>query len=161
PGGDGVVGGRVGVGGRGRTPFGRAGGAAARRAHPVTTGLSGAPRRIPPDALPGSIAPRRLPPGLAPAAPRSAGPVAADAAAERERRRYEQACRGLLEAEKSLPLRRLLGLREYPPEVMALYAEGYTLTRFLVKHRDRATFLAFVELGRRKDWDTAVRRYYG
>src|SRR5262249_37346173 len=71
----------------------------------------------------------------------------------RERRRHEQSMRQLARDQRLIPLRRLLGLREYPADVMALYVEGYCLTEFLVGKRDRKTFLAFVKQGAEDDWD--------
>jgi hypothetical protein len=59
-----------------------------------------------------------------------------------------------------IPLRRLLPLRDYPEDVMALFAEGYALTRFLVERKDRQTFLAFVKQGARDGWDEAARERY-
>ena len=43
---------------------------------------------------------------------------------------------------------------------MVLYAEGYSVTDFLVSRSDRATFLNFVAQGSRGDWDGAVRTFY-
>jgi uncharacterized protein (TIGR03000 family) len=48
----------------------------------------------------------------------------------------------------------------YRLQAMALYAEGYSVTRFLVAARDRSTFLAFVKQGMHEGWDAAVREHY-
>jgi RNA polymerase sigma factor (sigma-70 family) len=114
------------------------------------------------DELPGQMAHAVLHDELGIAAPRWAGPGMALVEATRSKReRYERACHKMMQGTPEMPLRRLLGLREYPQDVRAYYAEGMTLTQFLVERKDRATFLAFVGLGMRKDWDAAVRRYYG
>ena len=60
-----------------------------------------------------------------------------------------------------IPLQQLLGLSELPADAAALYAEGYSLTRFLVESRNRAFFLKFVADGMRVGWDQAVLRHYG
>ena len=39
---------------------------------------------------------------------------------------------------------RLFALKEYPREVMCLYAQGFSMCDYLVKRSDRKTFLAFV-----------------
>jgi hypothetical protein len=81
---------------------------------------------------------------------------------EQERARHEQALRQLLRAEgRLIPLRRLLALRDYPPDVMTLYVEGYSLTRFLVARGGRPAFLAFIKDGSDGDWDKALSLHYG
>ncbi len=80
---------------------------------------------------------------------------------EEEQQRYQRHARQILNApDRAIPLRRLLGLRDYPTDVMALFAEGYSLTRFLVGQQGRRTFLAFVKQGGRDGWDKAVQTHY-
>lgn len=79
-----------------------------------------------------------------------------------EQKRHDQVVRQILDSPgRAIPLRRLLGLKEYPRDVMALFAEGYSLTRFLVERKDHKTFLAFVKTGDSKGWDEAVKTHYG
>jgi hypothetical protein len=79
-----------------------------------------------------------------------------------ERRRHEELARKILaDKDRTIPLKRLFALKQYPRDVMALYAEGTSVTRFLVNARGRRTFLAFVKDGMGGDWDAAVRRHYG
>jgi hypothetical protein len=61
---------------------------------------------------------------------------------------------------RAIPLRRLFSLREYPHDVMTLYAQGYSVTSFLVETSDRQTFLNFLAHGMRHGWDSAVQTYY-
>jgi hypothetical protein len=78
-----------------------------------------------------------------------------------ERNRHDQLVRQILNSPgRSIPLRRLFALTRYPPDVMVLYAEGYSVANFLVGASNRSTFLAFVNQGMRGDWDGAVRTYY-
>jgi len=44
---------------------------------------------------------------------------------------------------------------------MWLYAEGFSLSHYLVHISDRPTFLRFVQVGMQRDWDTAVQTCYG
>ena len=57
-------------------------------------------------------------------------------------------------------MRRLFTLRDYPQEVGALYAEGYSVANFLVAASNRPAFLAFVAQGMQGDWDSAVQAHY-
>ena len=60
------------------------------------------------------------------------------------------------------PGRRLFNLKEYNElsDVMLLYAEGFSMSNYLVSLGGRQSFLAFVELGRQGQWDKAVQTYY-
>lgn len=81
---------------------------------------------------------------------------------EVERNRHDMMVRQILNTPgRAIPLRRLFALREYPSDVMALYAEGYSVTNFLVSNSNRATFLAFVGQGMsRQGWDVAAQTHY-
>jgi hypothetical protein len=78
-----------------------------------------------------------------------------------ERGRHDVMVRQILNTGRSIRLRTLFGMTNYPRDVMVLYAEGYSVTSFLVGRRDRPTFLSFVAYGMRGNWDDAVNRYYG
>jgi hypothetical protein len=77
-----------------------------------------------------------------------------------ERSRHDQMVRQILNAGRAIPLRRLFTLRDYPREVGALYAEGYSVAYFLVAASGRRAFLSFVGQGMQGDWDTAVQAHY-
>jgi hypothetical protein len=77
-----------------------------------------------------------------------------------ERNRHDQLVRQILNAGRAMPLRRLFGLKEYPNDVMTLYAEGYSVTQYLVDRSNRQTFLAFIAAGMSQGWDNASRTYY-
>jgi hypothetical protein len=79
---------------------------------------------------------------------------------ETERNRHDMIVRQILNQGRQIPLRRLFVLTEYPREVMALYAEGYSVAHFLVAASNRQTFLAFVAHGMQYGWDHAVQSYY-
>src|SRR5262245_31596417 len=78
-----------------------------------------------------------------------------------ERRRHDMLTRQILNRGQQIPLRRLFSLKEYPREVMCLYAQGYSMCDYLVNRSDRKTFLSFVGHGMRHGWDRAVQSFYG
>ena len=79
-----------------------------------------------------------------------------------ERNRHDALVKRILNTPgRAIPLRRLFALREYPNDVMVLYAEGYSVANFLVANSNRQVFLSFVAQGMRGDWDGAVRSNYG
>jgi hypothetical protein len=80
---------------------------------------------------------------------------------EQERTTHDHMVRQILQTPgRMIPLRRLFSLRDYPRDVMVLYAEGYSVTNFLVSQSSRSVFLAFVAQGMQGDWDAAVRAHY-
>jgi hypothetical protein len=72
-----------------------------------------------------------------------------------------KAFRKILAAEKQFPLRQFLAMREYPADMRCLYAQGHSVSRFLIAAKGRQTFLGFVSDGLRRGWDDAVRDQYG
>ncbi len=78
-----------------------------------------------------------------------------------ERNRHDMLCRQILNTPgRAIPLRRLFALKEYPGDVMALYAQGFSVTNFLVASSNRQQFLGFVATGMREGWDRAAQSYY-
>jgi hypothetical protein len=80
---------------------------------------------------------------------------------EQERGRHDQLVRQILNTPgRAIPLRRLFTMTKYPPDVMVLYAQGYSVTNFLVGLGGRPTFLSFIARGMHGDWDGAARTCY-
>ncbi len=81
---------------------------------------------------------------------------------DQERARHDKLVREILNTPgRAMPLRRLFALKEYPRDVMVLYAEGYSVTNFLVGKSNRAAFLNFIADGLRQGWGPAVKSHYG
>ncbi|MBM3993918.1 MAG: hypothetical protein FJ303_07175 [Planctomycetes bacterium] len=78
-----------------------------------------------------------------------------------ERERHDKVVRSILNQRQQIPMRTLFGLKEYPPQVMCLYAQGFSICDFLVKRSNRQHFLNFVGAGMYYGWDSAVKSYYG
>jgi hypothetical protein len=77
------------------------------------------------------------------------------------RARHDKAIQAILDGGRRLPLRELFQFRDYPKDVMALYAQGYSVTDFLVRSAGRAKFLAFVAQSEHDGWDQAAKTQYG
>lgn len=76
--------------------------------------------------------------------------------------RQDKLCREILNtAGRKIPLARLLALKDYPSDVMALYAEGYCVTQYLIGLKGRPQFLMFVWHGMQRTWPEALRASYG
>ncbi len=80
-----------------------------------------------------------------------------------ERRRHDDMVRHILAGGRAFRLRVLFNMREYPSsggDVATLYAQGYSICRFLVDSNGRQGFLNFVGHGMRQGWDSAVQTFY-
>lgn len=79
-----------------------------------------------------------------------------------ERQRHDQMVREILNTpNRRMPLRRLFSLTEYPNDVMVLYAQGYSVSDFMVAKSNRQTFLAFIDTSLQTGWDQALKIHYG
>jgi hypothetical protein len=81
-----------------------------------------------------------------------------------ERDRHDKIVRGILNRSQQYHLRQLFGMTDYPrtgDKVMCLYAEGFSVSHYLVYISDRQTFLRFVNIGMQGNWDQAVQACYG
>ena len=86
-----------------------------------------------------------------------------------ERFNHDVRCREILNQGRGIPLRVLFALKEYPRDMIVLYAQGYSITSYLVAEggggrEGRAKLLQFLALGMRNDnrnWEQAVQQVYG
>ncbi|MBX3441373.1 MAG: hypothetical protein KF774_03115 [Planctomyces sp.] len=84
-----------------------------------------------------------------------------------ERMRQVEILQQVTRNKQRIPLNDLLRIDEYPKDmqqVLALYAQGYSLADFLVQqHGDqgRAVYLAFLKDALASNWETAFRKHYG
>lgn len=75
--------------------------------------------------------------------------------------RHDLLVRELINQGRMIPLSRLFALTEYPDDVMALYAQGFSVANYLVSIAGRLRFLDFVWDGQVAGWDRALHAYYG
>ncbi len=83
---------------------------------------------------------------------------------ESERRRQMLLAMQVLQTNRRIPLRTLLGIMDYPKDmqdVLHLYAEGYVLVELLIQNGGRAKFLNFIRAANTDGWDRALHAYYG
>ncbi len=62
---------------------------------------------------------------------------------------------------RGIPFKTLFSLRDYPKDLMPLYAQGYSVTSFLIAQRGPKEFVRFLELGMQtNNWDAALAEVY-
>ena len=83
---------------------------------------------------------------------------------DEERINHDIKCRQLLNAGRGISLRVLFAMKEYPDDMIVTYAEGFSVSQYLIDRGGRKKFLEFVGTGMQKNnrnWEVAVRESYG
>jgi hypothetical protein len=76
-----------------------------------------------------------------------------------------------LKSRRGIPFNQMFVMRDYPSDILPLYAQGHSVAKFLIQKNGRRHFIDFVgygmELERRTNgrrtaaWDQAIEKYYG
>ncbi len=67
-----------------------------------------------------------------------------------------------LQTNRGIAFNKMFRMREYPPDVLPLYAQGYSVTRYLIAQGGQRQFVNYVGEGLRTDnWPAATRKFYG
>ena len=79
-----------------------------------------------------------------------------------ERSKHEQKLREFLGTRRGIAMNRLFLLKEYPADVLPMYAQGYSVCQFLIAQAGPREFIAFLQdYMRRPSWTENVRKHYG
>ncbi len=67
-----------------------------------------------------------------------------------------------LQTRRGIPFSSMFAMKEYPQDVLPLYAQGHSLAKFLISQRGKRAFLAFLNDGMAdENWPRAIREAYG
>lgn len=79
-----------------------------------------------------------------------------------ERSQHDSGLVEILRRGRGLPFAQMFSLKDYPADMMPLYAQGYSLTSFLLAQGGHRKFIQFLEQGMQSDdWVNAVDTHYG
>ena len=79
-----------------------------------------------------------------------------------ERTKQDQYLIRFLKTGRALPFNRMYHLKDYPHDILPLYSQGYSLSRFLLAQGGKQHFIRYLGSGMQsKNWDEATREYYG
>lgn len=79
-----------------------------------------------------------------------------------ERNKHEIKLREYLSTRRGIPMNNLFQLAEYPSDILPMYAQGYSVCRFLIEQSGPRRFITFLEdFMESNSWTTNVRRHYG
>ncbi|TWT93145.1 hypothetical protein Pla100_44620 [Neorhodopirellula pilleata] len=81
---------------------------------------------------------------------------------ESERSKHEAKLREFLSSRRGIAMNQLFLLTEYPPDVLPMYAQGYSVCRFLIEQQGPKTFISFLkDYMQRPSWTANVQKHYG
>lgn len=79
-----------------------------------------------------------------------------------EQTRYQQMLTTFLMTNRGIPTGRLLAMREYPADILPLYAQGHSLSHYLIAQGGKRKFVRFLADGLTDEsWPRALRKFYG
>jgi len=79
-----------------------------------------------------------------------------------ERTKYQRMLDQFLRTGRGIAFSRMFAMTEYPPDVMPLYAQCYSLAEYLIQIGGRRKYIEFLDDGlKNNDWSGAVARNYG
>jgi len=79
-----------------------------------------------------------------------------------ERTKTQQMLTKFLQTGHGIAFHEMFAMKEYPADVLPLYAQGYSLARFLIEQGGRQKFIDFVGQGMKTDnWSGDIKDHYG
>ena len=79
-----------------------------------------------------------------------------------ERNKHEAKLREFLGSRRGIAMNRLFLLTEYPSDVLPMYAQGYSVCRFLIDQQGPQAFIAFLhDYIQHPSWTDNIRKHYG
>lgn len=79
-----------------------------------------------------------------------------------ERSKHEAKLREFLQSRRGIAMNRLFLLTEYPSDVLPMYAQGYSVCRFLIEQKGPRTFINFLhDYMDQRSWTQNVKKHYG
>jgi hypothetical protein len=79
-----------------------------------------------------------------------------------ERQKQQRALIQYLKTRRGIPFSQMFAMKEYPQDILPLYAQGHSLATFLIAQGGKQKYLKFVGAGLRgEQWTLATREFYG
>ena len=79
-----------------------------------------------------------------------------------EQGRHQQMLITFLQTGRGIAMTKLFAMRDYPPDMLPLYAQGYSVARYLIEQGGRRKYVHFVGDGLTDDnWNRALKKHYG
>ena len=67
-----------------------------------------------------------------------------------------------LHTDRGIPFNQMFAMREYPQDLMPLYSQGYSVTRYLIQQGGKRNFINYIGDGMTTgNWPAATQKHYG
>jgi hypothetical protein len=67
-----------------------------------------------------------------------------------------------LTTDRGIPFNQMFAMKEYPPDILPLYSQGYSLARYLIQQGGKRKFVNYVGEGMQtNNWTAATKKHYG
>lgn len=78
-----------------------------------------------------------------------------------ERDKQQRMLIDFLKTGRGISFNHMFAMREYPPDILPLYAQGYSLARYLIDQGGKRKFMEYVGQGlKTDDWPAATEQFY-
>ena len=86
-----------------------------------------------------------------------------------ERKKNHQMLLEFLTTSRGIPFNRMYTMKQYPQDILPLYAQGYSLAKYLIFQKGKRHFLNYIDRGMQYDeqgggivgWNRATEEFYG
>ena len=79
-----------------------------------------------------------------------------------ERTKQDQLLIQFLTSNRGIAFNHMFAMKEYPPDILPLYSQGYSLARYLIAQGGRRKYVDYVFDGMHwNNWTAATRKHYG
>ena len=80
---------------------------------------------------------------------------------EAEKSKHRYYLHQFLKTNRGLSFNTMFSLKEYPPDILPLYAQGHSAVQFLLDQGGPRKFIQFIEAGMKSEaWEAQLREYY-
>jgi hypothetical protein len=79
-----------------------------------------------------------------------------------EKAKQEKYLIEFLMTDRGIAFNKMFAMREYPPDILPLYSQGYSLARYFIQQGGKQKYVKYVGEGMKTNrWSEATKKYYG
>jgi hypothetical protein len=81
---------------------------------------------------------------------------------EAEKAKQDRFLVQFLTTDRGIAFNRMFAMKDYPPDILPLYSQGYSLARFFIQQGGKPKFVQYVGEGMRtNNWTATTKKFYG
>ncbi len=79
-----------------------------------------------------------------------------------EKKKQEKYLIEFLMTDRGIAFNKMFAMKEYPPDILPLYSQGYSLARYFIQQGGKRKYVEYIGEGMRSNnWPATTRKYYG